>query len=146
MAGAKVTVRVRLSTAHIGIAMASIQENTANVVRQTCVDIVKDAQTNAHVITGAMRASVYVIVQGVGGRPVMNTYTESATQARGANPSAYVEQAATPEPGKIQGVVGVSVNYAQYEENRASHQFLLPAAMRNEPKFNAAMGKVAENV
>jgi hypothetical protein len=123
-----------------------MQQNAANVVRQTCLDIERDAEMNAHVITGAMRSSVYVIVQGVGGRAVLDNYIQSATQARGARPSAFIEQAVLPEQGKIQGVVGVSVNYAQYEENRAAHQFLLPAAMRNEPRFNAAMANIANNV
>ena len=140
------TISVRLRTAGLGLAAVAIQKNAAELVRKTCIDIERDAEMDAHVITGGMKASVYVIIQGVGGQTVVNNYMESASRAKGLNPSAYIEPEALPDSGKIQGVVGVAVNYAQYEEIARGHKFLLPAAMRNEPKFVAAMATIAENV
>jgi hypothetical protein len=144
MARLATRVSVKLNIRQLAVISKLVEKNAAKVVEQTCRDIAADAKSRADVITGAMRASVYLIVQGEGGVPRVNTYTLAATQARGLNPRAFVEQPALPESGKIQGVVGVSVNYAQYEEIARGHKFLLPAADSNRPKFQAAMTRVAD--
>jgi hypothetical protein len=114
---------------------AELRQRAAEIVKKAAFDLEARAKLNAHVLTGAMRASIYTSIAGG-----QTDYGSNAGAAAGLRPGVVItpEQAPTGE-ADLSATVGVSVNYGIYEELRAGHEFLLPAADAIRPSFEAAM-------
>ena|SRR6185503_9679850 len=128
MPGAQVTVRV--DKRPLRALVRAMPNRTRLVVRRNAFAMADRAKSFAHVITGSMRDSVYV---NMGGGD--STYTQAVSTAAADNPRARIVGEIQPEKSRASAVVGVAVEHGIYEEFRAGHRFLLPAAEAINPAF-----------
>jgi hypothetical protein len=132
---------MELTVSLLGNGLATIAEQIPARAQQAVATAVADvrarAELNAHVLSGAMRASVYSVLPG--GK---SDYGSSVSTAQSLKPGVGIldERDAA---GQISGLVAVAVDYAAYQEVKDGHAFLIPAADAVRPSFEAAMREVA---
>lgn len=104
-------------------AISALEGGVDHFVSALALEIARRAKDNAHVITGAMQASITVVTSEG------SYYGESVALAAALNPKATFAPEEQVGPG--QAAVQVPVNYAAFEEFGTSHQsahpFLTPA-------------------
>lgn len=123
-------ITVRLDTRPLVALLRAMPGRSRAVVRRNAFRVHDKARAQAHVITGSMRNSVYVNM-GDGD----STYAQAVTNARAANPRVVIEPQIEPERSRTSAIVGVAAGHGFYEERRAAHKFLLPAAESVRPAF-----------
>lgn len=123
-------VTVRIDKRPLAALLRAMPGRTQAVVDRNAEKVADRARANAHVITGAMRASIYVS-RGLGS----SDYPTRRASAAVLNPKAKFTSQVNPEKSRASAVVGVAVNYGVYEEIRAGHRFLGPAAEVVRPSY-----------
>ncbi|MCA1596068.1 MAG: hypothetical protein LC772_06555 [Chloroflexi bacterium] len=138
----KITFNVKLN--RIGTAAGAVHAMLGLIVRKTCFDIEGVAKQNAAVDTGAMRASIYSVVEGQDGSG------DADAAALAANPKAELLPKPDLTVDTMNGFVAVGASYAGYIEygtTRAPAQpFLSPAVDQVRPSFEAAASQLRQAV
>lgn len=112
-------------------------------VRKAAFDIQANAQANAPVDTGFLKASIYTVAEGGSG------YEAARAAAEARNAERAVDQVALPSVGigQAAAMVVVGASYGLYVEMGSVHMaprpFLAPAVARVKPQFDEAFRRLA---
>lgn len=132
----KAQVTVRIDRRPLTALIRAMPGRSKAVVLRNAQAIAERARANAHVITGSMRDSVYV-----NSGADFSDYVHHAALAIADNPRAHIMPEIPPSSERAGAIVGVAVEHGWYEERRAGHMFLTPAAMTVQPAFFEDAGK-----
>lgn len=110
-------------------------EKAAADVRHEIADAVHDATfTNAHEITGAMKASLYISDDRG------STYSAAVGTATGLNPKMNALPEVSAE--KDTSIIAVAADYAAIEEYITGHPFFTPAVEAQRQRFEQAVADI----
>lgn len=124
--------------------LPAIETQVSLAVRKTAFDIEAGAKARTPVDTGALRASIHVIIFDKSGYPDAVEQAQALYKAKHGEDKElqFFPEEPTPK-GKLSALVAVAVYYGWFIENGTSRQpaqpFLAPAVMAANDSFVAAV-------
>lgn len=137
-------IKIEVKLDKLSTAGPAVHAALAALVTKACLDIEAAAKDSAAVDTGAMRASVYSVVDG------KDDSAQAQVDAEALNPKMTFLPRPDGQVDELHGMVTVGAEYAAYVEygtvRQAAQPFFEPAVESVRPSFEAAVKRVGDAI